>query len=750
MSDKFAKVAVSEVAYWVDRPYDYRVPAPLADAVTPGVRVAVPFSRANRRAEGVVLSVSDHCDYPEAKSVLSVLDSAPVLTERQLKLALWMRERFFCTVYEAVKAILPAGLWFRGDGKRRAGDRQSEWVRLLLPPEEAAALAAQKASRARMQSAVLRLLAVAGEGNVAEVRTLTGAGRESIVALRDLGAVEFFYRDVFRRPNYRLGAPRAALPTLTAEQAQAFQGLSALLAREQPGAALLFGVTGSGKTAVYVRLIERTLAAGRTAILLVPEIALTPQMLETFSSYFGEQIAVLHSSLRVGERYDEWKRVRSGAARLVIGTRSAVFAPAEQLGLLIIDEEQEPTYKSEQAPRYHAKDIARYRCAESGALLLLGSATPDVESRYLAETGRYAYFSLQERYNRLALPAVEIVDLKQELRRGNGMSISAFLREELQRNLEAGEQSILFLNRRGSARLITCVDCGYTFKCRNCSVNLTYHAASGRLLCHSCGYSQRPAAHCPDCGGELKYVGDGTEKVVEQLSSLFPETPVLRVDTDTVAAAGGHDPLFTRFQRENIPIMVGTQMVTKGLNFDNVTLVGVLLADQSLYAGDFRAGERTFSLITQVIGRGGRSARPGRAVIQTFTPDNPVIRCAARQDYDAFYVQELALRRLQRFPPFTQLVTLTVTGADESQVLRCCTEVRALLQHAIRDMPGADVLGPAPYPVVRLVNRYRYRLTLRCRPDDSVRAAVAKLLIHCNTRKEYRGGSGYADRNPLE
>ena len=385
MAGRYAKVAVSEVTYWVDRPYDYCVPANLAEAVVPGVRVIVPFSRSNRKAEGVVLGLTDHCDYPEVKSVISVLDSAPILTERQLKLALWMRERFFCTVYEAVKAMLPAGLWFTSDGKRKVSDKRSEWVRLVISPEEALTMAAQKANRAKMQSAVLRLLSAVGEGSTAEVRAMTGAGRPQILALHDAGVLEFFYREAFRRPNYRQGTPRAAMPELTKEQETVFSGLSALQEKTQPGAALLQGVTGSGKTAVYIRLIDRTLQAGKTAMLLVPEIALTPQMLETFSSYFGDNIAVLHSSLSVPERYDEWKRVKSGKARLVIGTRSAVFAPTENLGLFIIDEEQEDTYKSESAPRYHAKDIAKYRCAESGALLLLGSATPDVESRYQAD-----------------------------------------------------------------------------------------------------------------------------------------------------------------------------------------------------------------------------------------------------------------------------------------------------------------------------------------------------------------------------
>lgn len=747
---KYAKVAVSEVTYWVDRPYDYALPASLSGCVQVGSRVIVPFSRGNRKAEGIVLALSDHSDYDSPKAVLRVLDEQPVLTEGQIKMAFWMRERFFCTVYEAVKAMLPAGLWFTSDGKRRANDKACEYVRLAVTAEEAAALAAQKAGKAKMQSAVLRLLATVGEGQMADVRAMTGASRQSIKALQEIGAVEFFTKEVFRRPEYRCGEKREALPALSASQSEACEGLSDLLRSGKAAAALLFGVTGSGKTSVYIHLISRALRSEKAVILLVPEIALTPQMLETFSGYFGDNIAVLHSSLTITERYDEWKRVKSGKARLVIGTRSAIFAPVEHLGLIIIDEEQEDTYKSESAPRYHARDMAKYLCAENNALLVLGSATPDIESRYNAEIGNYAFFHLPERFNQKALPEVKIVDMKKELRAGNGSSISSFLKEELQKNIDRGEQSILFLNRRGSAKLIACVDCGYHFSCPNCSVNLTYHAGNRRLMCHVCGYSRRVSDVCPDCGGELNYTGDGTEKIEQQLGELFPDTEILRVDTDTVTQAGGHEALFTRFREANIPIMIGTQMVSKGLNFENVTLVGVLNADQSLYSGDYRAGERCFSLITQVIGRGGRSEKAGRAVVQTFTPENQTIRFAAQQDYDGFYRQEIELRRVQQCPPFQQLIALTVTGTDEYQVLKCCGEVKKLLQHGLAGKAFADVLGPAPYPIVKALSRYRYKLTLRCKPDKEIRTLVSKVLIHCNTDKAYRGVAVYADMNPLQ
>ena len=534
------------------------------------------------------------------------------------------------------------------------------------------------------------------------------------------------------------------------EQAAAYQGLSALACSGEAGAALLFGVTGSGKTSVYMHLIRQQLALDKTAILLVPEIALTPQMLHTFSSHFGDAVAVLHSSLSTGERYDEWKRVKSGKARLVIGTRSAVFAPVQDLGILIIDEEQEETYKSENTPRYNARDIAKYRCAKAGCLLLLGSATPDIVSRYHAQTGRYAFFKLENRYNDGELPAVRIVDMKRELRRGNGGNISSLLREELAANIERAEQSILFINRRGAHKLITCGACGYTYKCPRCSVSLTYHSVNDRLMCHYCGYTSRVGEVCPDCGGTLNHIGAGTQLIEEELHELFPGTEILRMDTDTVSPAGSHELLFERFRNENIPIMVGTQMVTKGLNFENVTLVGVISADQSLYAGDYRAGERTFSLITQVVGRGGRGEKPGRAVIQTFTPENETIRQAAQQDYEAFFRSELSLRELQHTPPFCDILTITASGTDEAQVVRTCRFARLRLEQLLGHRAEVCFLGPAPLAIVKVNNRYRYRIRISCTADGAVRNALAQTVIECSTDKRFKGVSVFADNDPTD
>ena len=743
-----AKIAVSGIPFRLDRPFDYAIPMDMKEKVQPGVRVEVPFTRANRRTEGIVLALAPIGAYEKLKPISEVLDETPILTQAQIKLALWMHERFFCTVYEAVKAMLPAGLWFK-NGKRRVSDKYVTMAALAVPAEEAAEAAEQKRRRAPQQSELLRTLCAIGRAALPDLREFTGASLQSVRALRDAGLISLEDVPVYRRPEAPAGE-RQPLPKLNSEQTKAFKGILKLAGGKKASGALLFGVTGSGKTTIYIRLIAEMRRRGKTAILLVPEIALTPQMLRTFSSHFGDDIAVLHSSLSAGERLDEWRRIKNGEAGVVIGTRSAIFAPAEDLGIIIIDEEQEDSYKSENAPRYHARDVAKFRCAQDNALLLLGSATPDVESRWRAEQGSYAYFTLSRRFNEQSMPSVEIVDMKRELRRGNGSSISERLRSEISENLERGEQSILFLNRRGANKLITCVDCGFTYSCPNCSVSLTYHSFSRRLMCHHCGYTQRLDEHCPECGGTLKYVGTGTQKLEEELHELFPDTPVLRMDTDTVAPAGGHDVLLERFQTERIPIMVGTQMVTKGLNFENVTLVGVISADQSLYAGDYRATERTFSLITQVVGRSGRFEKPGRAVIQTFTPENETIRQAARQDYESFYRAEIKLRRLQALPPFTELLCITMSGREESLVLGCAAKARDELLDATRSENGVRVLGPAPLSVLRVNNNYRYRVTLCAPPGRGLRRFVADIVARYSSDKQFRGVSVYADTNPSD
>ena len=782
MSLPVARVAVSAAAFAFDRPYSYRLPP--ETAVQAGCRVLVPFGRGNRPVEGVVLALAEESDSPELKTILKLLDPEPLLSGELLRLALWMRNRFFCTVYDAVKAILPAGVWYRvstvyrfaegtdyaaalasldsesqrraletvhahdgaaeltdlqgafgeedpapalralvkagilcveGAEKRRVHDRETEYAALAVPVEEALQEAQQLRRRAPQQAALLDLLCSIGRAPSRELCDFTGASRQSLNQLVKKELVQKDSEPAFRRP-IEPPSEIIPIPPLTSAQQPAYDGLHEMLGHG--AAALLFGVTGSGKTTVYLHLIRDVLEEGKGAILLVPEISLTPQMIQTFSAYFGDAVAVLHSRLSMGERYDEWKRIRAGKARVVIGTRSAVFAPVQNLGLLILDEEQEETYKSENNPRYHAREVAKFRCVQQHALLLLGSATPDVVSRYHAQTGRYNYFEIPGRYNARALPTVQIVDLKRELRYGNLGPISSVLQSELEENLRRGEQSILFINRRGSSKLVTCGECGYVYECPRCSVNLTFHQSNR----------------------------DGTERVQEAFQNLFPGVESLRMDADTIALAGSHERILSRFETEQIPVLIGTQMVTKGLNFDSVTLVGVLLADQSLYAGDHRAGERTFSLITQVVGRGGRGEKPGRAVIQTFTPENQTILQAAKQDYAAFYESEIALRRLHGTPPFSEILTITVSGAGEMSVLRCCAYIRDYLRH---ETQGAiQILGPAPLPVVRVNNRFRYRVTLYCPDPAPVRALVSNIVMYCNTEKQFRDVSVFADSDP--
>ena len=809
-----AQIAVSAAIYAIDKPYSYWVPPQLS--VAPGMRVLVPFSQGNRRVEGMVLAVTDG-EETGLKSVAAVLDETPVLSESLLHLAAFLRERYFCTFYDAVKAMLPAGLWFSVQEEwtlevpmdeakvakshrdalailqaaadrggviraqdlrqavdpalldrylpylqnkhylrsnrtfdRRVRDKSEEIASLAVPWEEAVQHAQSKARSAPMQREVLTLLAQLGSVSAKELCYFTGATMATVRRLERLGFLSLSLRLVFRTPLPPPGDP-VPLPVLNESQNAAYTGLAALQDREKPGAALLYGVTGSGKTSVYVRLIARTLEQGRSAVLLVPEIALTPQLIATLVGYFGKTVAVLHSGLRVTERYDEWRRIRQGGARVVIGTRSAVFAPVQQLGLLIVDEEQEHSYKSENSPRYHAREAALYRGAKEGALVLLGSATPSVETMYLARQGTYALFTLGQRFHGGALPEVRIVDLKEELRRGNGTSISLPLQEALRETMDQGRQSILFLNRRGAGQYRICVQCGAVPTCPRCSVSLTYHAANHRLLCHYCGHSEPVQDRCPQCGGMVKTMGVGTQRIEAELRTLFPDREILRMDADTVSATNTHEDILSRFEREKIPILVGTQMVTKGLNFENVTLVGVIDADLSLYVNHFRAAETTFSLLTQVVGRAGRGQYQGRALIQTMSPQHRVIELAARQDYDAFFSMELSLRQLQGLPPFRDLFTVTFLSRIEGWAVSGAARFRAMV---LRQSPGwgtaLTVLGPSPAPVVKVNNTFRYRLVLQTSGSRPLRRHLAAVLKAFLQDRANRGVTAYVDINSYE
>ena len=812
------KVAVSAAPYSIDKPYSYLVPESLAAAAVPGVRVMVPFGRGNKESEGLILARVQEPKLPGSKAIRQILDPEPVLDKAGIDLALWMRGRYFCTVFEAVKTILPAGLWYGlreiwslamepetarsaavgipgawqvldllekqggkadirvlrdvlGDGaekplkamkkaeiltcetdaKRKIADKSHRMVELAVNTEDAYALTEPKRRSAPARYEVVNFLATAGQTPAAEVSYYTGASSRTLKTMEKAGLIAFSEEEELRVPSLDDVEPGPEI-VLNEEQQRAFEEILGRVQAAKPSVTLLHGVTGSGKTQVYLRLVQETLALGKTAMVLVPEIVLTPQMMRKFSSYFGSRVAMLHSSLKMTERYDQWKRIRRGEVDVVLGTRSALFAPLKNLGLIIMDEEQEGSYQSENVPRYDAREVAKYLCVREKAALVFGSATPTVETAWAVEQGSYQKALLRRRYNENALPEVLIADLRQEILNGNPGLISTPLRQELEKNLAAGEQSILFLNRRGSSRMLLCGECGYVPQCPRCSTAMTYHSANGRLMCHYCGHSEPAADTCPECGGWMKHVGAGTQKVEEELRELFPEAGILRMDADTTA--GGHEEILQTFERERVPILLGTQMVAKGLDFENVTLVGVLSADISLYVDNYRAAERTFSLLTQVVGRAGRGGKTGRAVIQTYTPGNDVIRCAARQDYDAFYESEIRMRRLRRYPPFADLFTVTVSGTEEGRVLRAAVSVRETLRQLCRRPELAagepEVLGPAPAPVVKVNNRFRYRCTLVGKNDKATREMLAWLQKDFAKDSANRGMNLFVDHNAAD
>ncbi len=813
-----AKIAVEAASFAIDKPYSYRIPEGMT--LFPGHRVRVSFGRGSRITEGVVLSVEDG-DETGLKPVEAPLEETPLLTVQQLRLAAFLRERYFCTFYDAVRVMLPAGAWFRvrstfaltedrgwkekklrkegaeavlrcleslggtadtqalrqvipdedalagvlsyllqkkwvsGEKEyvRRTGDRTEKIASLAVSPEEAMEFAASRPKSAAMQRSVLELLCGVGSAAVKDILYYTGASAATVNRLEKLGYLTMSQRAVLRCSEIKpvkLDGPLI----LNEEQQQCFEGLLEQMGRENPGAALLYGVTGSGKTSVYIRLIQECLSRGRSAMLLVPEIALTPQLLGLLAAWFHDLVAVLHSSLSAGERYDQWNRVRRGEAKVVVGTRSAVFAPCENPGLIILDEEQEHSYKSEMNPRYSARDVALWRGIKEKALVVLGSATPAIETMYHAKQGDYTLYTLRRRFNGRPLPQVEIVDMADELRQGNDTSLSYTLREEILETKEAGKQAILLLNRRGNSRALTCVDCGKAPECPRCSIRMTYHSANNRLMCHYCGYSQPVPVRCPNCGGPLKTIGTGTQKVQQELAELFPDMQVRRMDADTVSAMNTHEKLLSEFQSGEETVLVGTQMVAKGLNLPRVTLVGVLDADMSLYTGGYRSGETTFDLITQVVGRAGRGDCPGRAILQTMTPGHTVLRLAAEQDYDSFYELELRLRRVQNAPPFADFAMVTFQGVEEPQVLRCAVKFRdSLLECLARPEYGEEnvrCLGPAPCPVPKINYHFRYRLTVNCRLNRKLRLLLAFLLRQFGADKGSRGVTAFVDVNGFE
>ena len=727
---KTVGVAVSNATFHFDKLYTYAVMPDQQDTVRLGSMVLVPFGRGSRARMGVVLACDAEPESAKLKFLFDVAPASACLTPELLRLVHFLKERTFCTYYEAVKAVIPYGAQYKPtvaeDGVTPVLQKQ-----LVRHTENAYKLVGTLPPKPRPTAKQLAAVALLAGGE----RTLSaleekGISRAVLDNLCAKGVLEC--SKVNKSIDLYSSIPLKNEPILlTEEQQAAYDALLPGLEDAAPHSALLYGVTGSGKTLVFLKLIEHCLQMGRRALVLVPEISLTPQMILRLKSQFGKRVAVQHSALNHTERLLQWQMIQDGGADIVVGTRSAIFSPLENIGLVIIDEEQEHTYRSESAPRYSAHEVARQRAAENGALLLLASATPSTESYYAAQHGRTQLVRLTKRYGGNPLPKVQIVDMRAELASGNPREISLAMEDAIRHNLEAGKQTILLLNRRGYQTVAQCEDCREVLKCQKCSVPMVYHKSAHKLLCHYCGSQlDPPPARCPACGGKLQYRGFGTQKAEEELAKLFPEARILRMDQDTTAAKDAHEKLLAKFARHEYDIMVGTQMVAKGLDFEDVTLVGVLGIDSLLFAQGFRAYETVFSLVTQVVGRSGRAKDPGFAIIQTTDPDNPVLNLAAAQDYDAFFEQEIAYRKLGLYPPFCGLCVVGFSGPKEIEVARAAARFSALLGRQAAQQPDLPlrVLGPTPGNIEKINENYRYKLTIKCRADKRFRDLVRQTL----------------------
>lgn len=809
-----AKIAVSRAAYGFDAEYSYNIPEELKPRISPGVRAIVPFGRGNRKAIGFVTRTYMETEYNEKlKPILSVIDDESLVTEEMMRIIFWLKENTFCTFFDAYKAVVPTGFSYNFsrhyslantyidesslneeerevilfmqanknqrevdkfldfkdnakrkkivDGlidkgyieevenlKRKVGDDSVKMVRL----SDEFINNRERFSFTPKQSMVISLLEESGCASLKEVCYMTNCTSALIKRMvKNRIVVEYKY-ETLRDAIGDLGERKSPDDIiLNDEQSKAYSGILDLIKTGKPAGALLYGVTGSGKTSVFIKLIDACLKMGKTALLLVPEISLTPQMLVKFKSLFGEEIAVLHSSLSLGQRTDEFKRIKRGAAKIVIGTRSAVFAPLSNLGIIIMDEEGESSYKSDTNPRYHARDVAIQRCGHNDCVLLTASATPSLETFYYAKKNRFHLFELRHRYSEAVLPEVEIIDMQAEASCGNDSLLSRKLADKIACTLEKKEQIILLLNRRGFTTYISCASCRQPVVCPKCNIPLTYHKKNNMYMCHYCSYTMDNREVCPNCGSDkLRSSGVGTQRVEDELERLFPTARVLRMDADTTTSRFSYEENFKAFENGEYDIMLGTQMIAKGLNFPNVTLVGVISLDKALFTGDFRSYERTFSLLTQVAGRCGRGDKPGFAYIQTFVPEHYVLNLAADQNYDEFYEEEIALRQSLTYPPFCDLCVIGFSAELESKAILASKYATKLIGDYIIDNKVTfplRALGPAPCTLEMINGKYRYRLILKSRNTKDFRDMIRYVLSEFYKNKDFKMVHIYADIN---
>ena len=715
-----AEVIIQSNAKDLNRVFDYKIPTEYEENALEliGARVLVSFARRKELEEGYIVNIKKSTEY-EVKEIAKVEEK--YLNNEKIELAKWMSKRYFCNIADCLKLMLPPGSTRKVSN--RVKEKNVNFVTLKKDEDEIELDIETGKLKSAKQIRILKFLLENGDALISDIEMFADGSRAIVNTLCKNGYTEIIEKKVERDPFEFKEIERTTKLTLTEEQANAFNAICDSMDDMLFSEFLLYGVTGSGKTEVYLQLIEKALNEHKSSILLVPEISLTPQTVNRFIARFGkENIAVLHSKLSIGERYDEWNKINEGRAKIVIGARSAIFAPVKDLGLIIIDEEHDSSYKSEMTPKYDAKEVARFMCKEENVPLLLGSATPDIDTYYRAKNEEIMLLELKNRANKASLPDIEIIDLREELAKGNKSMISTRLYEEIQKNLNDKKQTILYLNRRGFSTFVMCRNCGYTVKCKNCNINLTYHANTNKLKCHYCGYEEKLVTKCPSCGSEqIRYFGTGTQKLEYEINKLFPNASTIRMDIDTVSKKNSHEQILEKFKNDSIDILIGTQMVVKGHHFPNVTLVGVIAADGSLNIDDFRANERTFQILTQVAGRAGRGEDKGRVIIQTYNPDNFSIECAKKQDYDLFYNTEISLRKQLKYPPFCDIILIGFTSVIEQEVAKVAGKIHEYLKNRVlKENLGIILYKALPSPIDKIKNKYRWRILIKCKFGEEI------------------------------
>ena len=743
-----AEVIINSNVKNLNKTFDYNIPFDMEEKITIGSRVLVKFGNIKKLEEGFVVNIKDSSEWENLKNI-SAVEEKDFIDEPKVEMAKWMANRYFCNVSDCIKLMLPPGTGTK-ELSKRVKEKSLNSVKLVKTIEEIDADIENKVLKSEKQIKLLKFLANNDDVLLTDIPVLTEVSTAIVKTLQKNGYVDIYEKQIERNPFLHKVVEQTQNLKLNMEQQHAYEMVENAIDDYMNSEFLLFGVTGSGKTEVYLQLIQKVLNEGKSSIMLVPEISLTPQTVDRFISRFGQDnIAVLHSKLSVGERYDQWYKIKTGKAKIVIGARSAIFAPVENLGIIIIDEEHDNSYKSEMTPRYNVKDLARYLGKKYDVPIVYGSATPDMATYYRALNGEVELLELTKRANEAELPKVEIVDLKQELSNGNRSMISMKLYKAIDENLKNKKQTILFLNRRGYSTFIMCRDCGYTAKCKNCNITMTYHIKQNKLKCHYCGYETNAISVCPDCkSNNIRYFGTGTQKLEAEINKMFPTASTIRMDVDTVSSKNSHEDILNKFKNENIDILIGTQMVVKGHHFPNVTLVGVIAADTNLNIGDYMASERTFQILTQVAGRAGRDKDKGKVIIQTYNPDNFSIEFSKKQDYKLFYNLESTIRKQLKYPPFCDIIMLGFNSESEQSIQKIANEVHTYLKNKIKtDNIPIILYKPVPAPIDKIKNKYRWRIIIKCKFGDNIIEVINECINNIFNGKN-RNVSLIVDVNP--